>query len=531
MITLSENFHLIIDKVIIELTLSIFFIDLRVTMKMKRILFALFFATLALLSYAQKPIYTITAKSPAILYGKINEIVSQLPPHAIEAKMSVAMGLAPLGAPNFEGIDPKANIAACFFEPEDGGMLDLVVFALKTSESSLIYQLAAKDCVIKRIGDWTVFQPKVAGLEIDENMAKLAIAAAEAPQDADLSYKLLSFSPLGLSMPTDESRPNFKNMLEKELGSMCSELWLGKDMIKINFAQEIKGGSYCEKILKSLGRVDEISEAKFVSKDNFITYESPIIATQDTLSAVLEFFETYFKADKAELEKRLSPYVGMGHAALYADGDFNRVIFIKTPLTPEQYMEQYEYFPGDILKYALFPSLKSGADTKPNEIRDKSEVEIDSIKVTTFKDNSSNIYNMASVNGMLITCITFEGGASKDGKKFTSEVIKLVKADKAVENPLPAKVDDMGILTINPKEFSEKEIKEIFADFEPIVFKVNYKNSKLTAGAEIATSNIVDAIANGFEMEARKAQEQMQKAQEEANKAKESEPQPQNKPE
>lgn len=505
-------------------------------MKMKKILFALFFTTLALLSYAQKPVYTITAKSPAILYGKINEIVSQLPPHAIEAKMSVAMGLAPLGAPNFEGIDPKANIAACFFEPEDGVMKDLVVFALKTSESSLIYQLAAKDCVIKRIGDWTVFQPKVAGLEIDENMAKLAIAAAEAPQDADLSVKDNLSSSLSslMLMFNEELPPDFKNMLEKEFGFMCYDLWLGKDMIKINYSQEIKSGSYCEKILKSLGRVDEIPEAKFVSKDNFMTYESPIIATQDTLSAVLEFFETYFKADKAELEKKLSAYVGRGHAAFYADGDFNRVIFIKTPLTPEQYLEQSSYFSklfGDIFKSAFLPQLSDATDAEPNEIRDKSEVEIDSIKVTTFKDNSSNIYNMASVNGMLITCITFKGGASKDGKKFTSEVIKLVKADKAVENPLPAKVDDMGILTINPKEFSEKEIKEIFADFEPIVFKVNYKNSKLTAGAEIATSNIVDAIANGFEMEAREAQERMQKAQEEANKAKESEPQPQNKAE
>lgn len=503
-------------------------------MKLKKLLFALFFATLSLLSYAQKPIYTITAKSPAILYGKINEIVSQLPPHATEAKMSVAMGLAPLGAPNFEGIDPKANIAACFFEPEDGGMLDLVVFALKTSESSLIYQLAAKDCVIKRIGDWTVFQPKVAGLEMDENVAKFAIAAAEAPQDADLSYKLLSFSPLGLSMPTDESRPNFKNMLEKELGSMCSELWLGKDMIKINFAQEIKGGSYCEKILKSLGRVDEISEAKFVSKDNFITYESPIIATQDTLSAVLEFFETYFKADKAELEKKLSAYVGRGHAAFYADGDFNSAIFIKTPLTPEQYLEQSKYFSklfGDIFKSAFLPQLGDATDAEPNEIKDKSEIEIDSVKVTTFKDNSDNVCNLASVNGMLIKCVTLAENVSKDENKFASEIIKLVKADKAVENPLPAKVDDMGVLTINPKELGEKEIKEVFADFEPIVFKVNYKNSKLALDAEIATSNIVKAIASGFEMEAREAQEQMQKAQEEAKKAEESEPQPQHKAE
>lgn len=500
---------------------------------MKKFLATLILLGFCIFCYAQNLTYSITAKSPVILYKNLTEIVNQLPPHAVHVKMSLAMGLGAIGAPNFEGIDPNANIAVCFFEPEDGEMIDLVALAIKTSENSLIYQLAAKECVIKRMGEWTVFQPKRAGLELDDNIAKLVIATAETPQDADLSVKLFSFSPLGLSMPTDESRPNFKNMLDKEIGFIAYDLWLNKDMIKINFAIEIKSGSYCEKILKSLGRVDEIPEAKFVSKDNFITYESPLVATQETLNTVLEFFETYFKADKAELEKKLSAYVGRGHVAFYMDGDLNSAILIKTPLTTDQYLEQSSYLSKlfeDIFKSAFLPQLSAATDTEANEIRDKSEFEIDSVKVTTFKDNNNDVCNLASVNGILIDCITPEAHASKDNK-FASEVIKLVKADKAAKNPLPAKVEDMGVLTINPKEISEKEPREIFANVEPIVFKLNYKNSKLALDAEIATSNIVNSIAENFEIEAREAEAMIEKAHQENAKTEKAEAQPQNNPE
>lgn len=499
---------------------------------MKKFLATLILLGFCIFCYAQNLTYSITAKSPVILYKNLTEIVNQLPPHAVHVKMSLAMGLGAIGAPNFEGIDPNANIAVCFFEPEDGEMIDLVALAIKTSENSLIYQLAAKECVIKRMGEWTVFQPKRAGLELDDNIAKLVIATAETPQEADLSVKLFSFSPLGL-MPTDESRPNFKNMLDKEIGFIANDLWLNKDMIKINFAIEIKSGSYCEKILKSLGRVDEIPEAKFVSKDNFITYESPIVATQETLNTVLEFFETYFKVDKAELEKKLSAYVGRGHVALYVDGDLNSAILIKTPLTTDQYLEQSSYFSklfGDIFKSAFLPSLNAAIDSESEQPKDKSETEIDSVKVTSFKENC-DIYNLASVNGVFIRCVTPGDKTSNDANKFTSEVIKLVKADKAAKNPLPAKVEDMGVLTINPKEISEKEPKEIFANVEPIVFKLNYKNSKLALDAEIATSNIVNSIAMNFEIEAREAEAMIEKAHQEKAKAEEAEAQPQNNPE
>ena len=499
---------------------------------MKKFLATLILLGFCIFCYAQNLTYSITAKSPVILYKNLTEIVNQLPPHAVHAKMSLAMGLGAIGAPNFEGIDPNANIAVCFFEPEDGEMIDLVALAIKTSENSLIYQLAAKECVIKRMGEWTVFQPKRAGLELDDNIAKLVVATAETPQDADLSVKLFSFSPLGL-MPTDESRPNFKNMLDKEIGFIANDLWLNKDMIKINFAIEIKSGSYCEKILKSLGRVDEIPEAKFVSKDNFITYESPIVATQETLNTVLEFFETYFKADKAELEKKLSAYVGRGHVAFYMDGDLNSATFIKTPLTTDQYLEQSGYFSklfGDIFKSAFLPSLNAAIDSESEQPKDKSETEIDSVKVTSFKENC-DIYNLASVNGVFVRCVTPGDKTSNDANKFTSEVIKLVKADKAAKNPLPAKVEDMGVLTINPKEISEKEPREIFANVEPIVFKLNYKNSKLALDAEIATSNIVNPIAMNFEIEAREAEAMIEKAHQENAKTEEAEAQPQNNPE
>lgn len=499
---------------------------------MKKFLATLILLGFCIFCYAQNLTYSITAKSPVILYKNLTEIVNQLPPHAVHVKMSLAMGLGAIGAPNFEGIDPNANIAVCFFEPEDGEMIDRVALAIKTSENSLIYQLAAIECVIKRMGEWTVFQPKRAGLELDDNIAKLVIATAETPQDADLSVKLFSFSPLGL-MPTDESRPNFKNMLDKEIGFIANDLWLNKDMIKINFALEIKSGSYCEKILKSLGRVDEIPEAKFVSKDNFITYESPLVATQETLNTVLEFFETYFKTDKAELEKKLSAYVGRGHVALYVDGDLNSATFIKTPLTTDQYLEQSGYFSklfGDIFKSAFLPSLNAAIDSESEQPKDKSETEIDSVKVTSFKENC-DIYNLASVNGVFVRCVTPGDKTSNDANKFTSEVIKLVKADKAAKNPLPAKVEDMGVLTINPKEISEKEPKEIFANVEPIVFKLNYKNSKLALDAEIATSNIVNAIATNFEIEAREAEAMIEKAHQEKAKAEEAEAQPQNNPE
>ena len=499
---------------------------------MKKFLATLILLGFCIFCYAQNLTYSITAKSPVILCKNLTEIVNQLPPHAVHVKMSLAMGLGAMGAPNFEGIDPNANIAACFFEPKDGEIIDRVALAIKTSENSLIYQLAAKECVIKRMGEWTVFQPKRAGLELDENIAKLVIATAETPQEADLSVKLFSFSPLGL-MPTDESRPNFKNMLDKEIGFIAYDLWLNKDMIKINFAIEIKSGSYCEKILKSLGRVDEIPEAKFVSKDNFITYESPLVATQETLNTVLEFFETYFKADKAELEKKLSAYVGRGHVAFYMDGDLNSATFVKTPLTTDQYLEQSSYFSklfGDIFKSAFLPSLNAAIDSESEQPKDKSETEIDSVKVTSFKENC-DIYNLASVNGVFIRCVTPGDKTSNDANKFTSEVIKLVKADKAAKNPLPAKVEDMGVLTINPKEISEKEPRKIFADVEPIVFKLNYKNSKLALDAEIATSNIVNPIAMNFEIEAREAEAMIEKAHQEKAKAEEAEAQPQNNPE
>lgn len=499
---------------------------------MKKFLATLILLGFCIFCYAQNLTYSITAKSPVILYKNLTEIVNQLPPHAVHVKMSLAMGLGAIGAPNFEGIDPNANIAVCFFEPEDGEMIDLVALAIKTSENSLIYQLAAKECVIKRMGEWTVFQPKRAGLELDDNIAKLVVATAETPQEADLSVKLFSFSPLGL-MPTDESRPNFKNMLDKEIGFIAYDLWLNKDMIKINFAIEIKSGSYCEKILKSLGRVDEIPEAKFVSKDNFITYESPLVATQETLNTVLEFFETYFKADKAELEKKLSAYVGRGHVALYVDGDLNSATFIKTPLTTDQYLEQSGYFSklfGDIFKSAFLPSLNAAIDSESEQPKDKSETEIDSVKVTSFKENC-DIYNLASGNGVFVRCVTPGDKTSNDANKFTSEVIKLVKADKAAKNPLPAKVEDMGVLTINPKEISEKEPREIFANVEPIVFKLNYKNSKLALDAEIATSNIVNSIAENFEIKAREAEAMIEKAHQEKAKAEEAEAQPQNNPE
>lgn len=473
---------------------------------MKKLLITSLALLVGSMTYALSVVVSVAAKSPVILYKNLSEIVNQLPPNAAQAKMMAAMGFASIGAPNFDGVDPNANIGFCMFD--DGTEL----FILNASDNAMLYQMAAASSTVKRSGNWVVLTDKLQG-EISDEKAKLAIEAVQANLDADLVAKIYpgNFEKL---MPADFPA-NIKAFFKDEFDLATYKLSLNSKDLKLDLAMNVKSGSCFEKIFKSLKKADEVQESKFASKDNLITFVSSSVLTQDTIAGVSELFEKYFKADKALLEslKKLPPNAGTSAGYMKFGTEMNFVSFSKSQMTPAQYVEQVE-----LASKLLFEILKS---MMPKELQeeafqgiafpDKSESEIDSVKVISFNLQEAN-YDLASTDGIFI--ITYQASLLEDSldnnKKLISDSIKLVKSGQAVANPLPSKIDDDVLVMLDLSKIEDELTREIFASFAPIAIKGNIDDTKLSFAVTLPTSDIVNAIAKGFEMQARAMQQQMQ---------------------
>ena len=106
---------------------------------MRQFLLAFIVLFTSFVSYAQNIVISVAAKSPIVLYEKLNGIINQLPPDAAMVKAIAAMSFASMGAPNFEGIDQNANMGFYVF---DNGK---AIFILKDSDSALIYQILKQE--------------------------------------------------------------------------------------------------------------------------------------------------------------------------------------------------------------------------------------------------------------------------------------------------------------------------------------------------------------------------------------------------
>lgn len=473
---------------------------------MKKLLITSAVLFVGLMAYAQSVVVSVAAKSPVILYKNLSEIVNQLPPNAAQAKMMAAMGFASIGAPNFDGIDPNANIGFCMFD--DGTEL----FVLNASDNAMLYQMAAPSATIKRSGNWVVLTDKLNG-EISDEKAKLAIETVQANIDADLVAKIYpgDFEKL---VPSDFSA-NIKAFFKDEFDFAAYKLSFNSKNLKLDFTTKVKSGSCFEKIFKSLKKADEVQESKFVSKDNLITFVSSAYATEDTIALASEFFEKYFKADKALLEslKKLPPNAGTSAGYMKIGPEMNFVSFSKSQMTPAQYVEQVELASKLLLGLLknMMPKDLQGDVFQGIALSDKSESEIDSVKVISFKQQEAN-YDIASTDGIFIITsqASLLGDSLYNNKKLISDSIKLVKSGQAVANPLPSKIDDDILVMLDLSKIEDEMTREIFASFAPIAMKGNIDDTKFSFAVTLPTSDIVNAIAKGFEMQARAMQQQMQ---------------------
>lgn len=483
---------------------------------MKKLLIASLALFAGLMACAQNIVVSVAAKSPAVLYKNFSEIVNQLPPNAVQAKMMAAMGFASIGAPNFDGVDPNANMGFCIFDDES------TLFVLNASDNAMLCQMAADPSKVKRSGNWVVFSDNAASENFDEK-AKLAIETVQKAIDADVVAKIYP-DKFDKMLPQDAPE-NLRALLKDEIELIFYKFNLNTSKVEMNFQVSAKSGSLSEKVLKSLRKADEIPEAKFVSKDHYVTILSSLISTKETLAAMSELFEKYFKLEKSQLEilQKLPSDTGTDAGYIDINIDMNMgdgasfASFSKSPMTIDEYLDYVNlvsYLASDIIK-AIVPEGVEISPT-PMQISDKSECEIDSVKVASFKQQQTKAY-IASVNGIFIATssnsISEAGDEGDNGKQLIREAIKIVKGEKTVENPLPSKIDDDFLVTLNLSKVNieyPKELEEIFADFAPIVFKGNFDGANFSLKAEIPTSSIVNAAAKGFEIQAREMQEQMQ---------------------
>lgn len=472
---------------------------------MRKSFVALAILLTGVMAYAQNVVISVAAKSPVILYNKLNAIVNQLPPEAAMYKMMATMYFTFIGAPNFDGVDPNANMGLCLFD--DGS----AVFVLNASDNAQIYQLLKNSCSHKRLENWSTISGKVnfelsnEGVEfgiktedvspISDEAAKLAIETLQANLDADLLVKIHPDS-IGRLMHQDAPE-KFKALFNDEIESVTYSLSLNDSKAETNFQILAKSGSVCEKILKSLRKADEIPEAKFVSKDHYLTFESSLVSTKETISAISELFEKYFNIEKSQLEMLQKLPVGAGTRAEYRDygEDSVSIKFSKSQLTAEEYLAYRKLTlnsVAEILKHFLTKDLDN-PNFKALTISDKSECEIDSVKLLSWKENKS-YHNIASVNGFLISS-NFDNSQESDsenGKELVKEAIEVVKSGKLAENPLPSKIDDDFLTTYNfSKIKGEKDLEELAAKIAPIVYRGNIEGSGLSIKTEIPTDDIV----------------------------------------
>ena len=115
---------------------------------MKKLLITSLALLVGSMTYALSVVVSVAAKSLVILYKNLSEIVNQLPPDAAQAKMMAAMGFASIGAPNFDGVDPNANMGFCVFDDES------TLFVINASDNAMLYQMAAASSTVKREIGW-----------------------------------------------------------------------------------------------------------------------------------------------------------------------------------------------------------------------------------------------------------------------------------------------------------------------------------------------------------------------------------------
>lgn len=479
---------------------------------MKKLLIASLALFAGLMACAQNVVVSVAAKSPAVLYKNFSEIVNQLPPNAVQAKMMAAMAFAAIGAPNFDGVDPNANMGFCIFDDES------TLFVLNASDNAMLYQMAADPSKVKRSGNWVVLADNTAS-EISDEKAKLAIETVQKAIDADVVAKIYP-DKFDKMLPQDAPE-NLRALLKDEIELIFYKFNLNTSKVEMNFQVSAKSGSLSEKVLKSLRKADEIPEAKFVSKDHYVTILSSLISTKETLAATSELLEKYFKLEKSQLEilQKLpsDTGTGAGYIDMNMGDDASFASFSKSPMTIDEYLD-YANLASNLASDIIKAIVPEGVEISPTpmQISDKSECEIDSVKVASFKQEQSKTY-ITSVNGIFIATssdsISEAGDEGDNGKQLISEAIKVVKGEKTVENPLPSKIDDDLIVTLNLSKLNiehYKVVEEVFADFAPIVFKGNLDGANFSLKAELPTSSIVNAAAKGFEIQAREMQEQMQ---------------------
>ena len=489
---------------------------------MKQFLLAFIVLLTSFVSYAQNIVISVAAKSPIVLYEKLNGIINQLPPDAAMVKAIAAMSFASMGAPNFEGIDQNANMGFYVF---DNGK---AIFILKDSDSALIYQILKNSACYNRFGNYSIiagdvhFELSTEGVEFSINTedvdpipnetAKIAIETIKADLNSDLLVKIYPRN-IGRLMHQDAPE-NFKALFNDEIESLTYSLSIDDSKAEKNFQILAKSGSACEKILKSLRKADEVPEAKFVSKDHYLTFESSLVSTKETISAISVLFEKYFNIQQSTLEiiKKFPTDVGTmaGYKDYGEDSEF--ISFFKSQMTAEVYLGYKEFALNsiaEILKNFLTKDIDN-PKFKNLTISDKRECEIESVKLLSFKAGKS-FQNIASVNGILISSYfnNSQENDSKNDKKFISEAIKEIKNGKLAENPLPSKIDDDFLVTYNfSKIKGEKKLEEFAAKVAPLVYRGNVEDCSLSIKTETPTSELAKLLSLRIKINALGKEEQ-----------------------
>lgn len=469
---------------------------------MKKFVLAFLSILISVCAFSQNVVFSVSAKSPALLYKNLGAILNQLPPQAAQAKMICAMSLASIGAPNFEGVSPDSNMAVVMFDDSTN------LTAVNCSENSMLYAMIAmnKDMSQKKVDGWILLQPQIFG-EITDAKARLAIDVAKRQIPSDI-YFVANIKSLS-NLVKGEGIENLKLFLNNETDKVEFGISLNPDAIKFDIDMAFLPSGICAQILNSYKKVDDVAEAKFLSSDSVLNCVSAVAYSGD----VAKLLEKYsgVSNDKAKLCGRILAATG-GTSAMVLDENGSSIAIAKSAVNLDEYIEAIDFMTEIADKYI---SKLVGSFIPANEINeatplgtgfkvsDKKSFDLDGTSVKSYKMANSE-FLVSSVNGFLITVSNENLDFAKDAM---SKTIAQVKSGKAVQNPLPANIDSDVIMTYNLSKIPELDGQSatLFSGFAPLKVKADIKDSKVSMKSQVSVKSILNLVNTMLEMQMKNA--------------------------
>lgn len=444
---------------------------------MKKLLSILFSLTLFAFSlFAQKePLFVIRAKSPQALAQKLMKVQDP------QIQLMTIMSLAPLGYPNFEGVDSSSNVLLGAWSKNGNSNF----IAIKASKDS---PLTAKIIENSKVASNLEIIEKDSWLIITDSAKKSETLAwleanlnASIDSDIVLSINIDGFNEDSLNL-SDSKQQRFIDFTKKNLDTLEITLNLQNSNLEVGANFNLKNGSLND-LISSFKRVDCIEGAKYFPADSSFYALSSCVIGENTESSLKSFLkEILSEGNFANLEKSIDEVfkyakVGEGASASVVLDDMSVLKISNSSVKISDYQQIIDSLVNSFS--TLLKKENLNLDSKKLYHLEK----IDDIEVFS----AENSY-LTSINGFAIE-------ANKKEKLL--DCVERIKSNKIYENHLPTNIGDKAGIVVIKKEFISKIAGDSFLaqgqevpTFEDIVMSSSLKQNQIRFDATICLKNI-----------------------------------------